>query len=99
VAKIVGRAPQQKIEGADKVLQSVLVEVDSGNLAICTPAISGTRAVVYMSWTRPPAESEVAEIWALMERMGMQKPDQIGSAPTADEAGKWVTDYLKKGKQ
>jgi hypothetical protein len=99
VAKIVGRAPQQKIQGADKVLESVLVKVDSGNVAICTPAITGTRAIVYMSWTRPPAESEVNEVCALLETMGMPKPEKVDTASTPEEAGKWVTDYLKKGKQ
>lgn len=99
MARIEGKAPQQKIEGADKVLQSVLVKVNSGNVAICTPAISGTRAIVYMSWTRPPSKSEVDEVWELLEKMGMPKPAKMDTAATPEEAGKWVTDYLKKGKQ
>lgn len=99
MAKIEGKAPQQKIQGADRVLQSVLVKVNSGNVAIVTPAICGTRAIVYMSWTRPPAESEVNEVWDLLETMGMPKPDKLETHPSPEQAGKWATDYLKKGKQ
>ena len=99
MAKMQGPAPQQKIEGADKVLRSALIKTDSGNTAICTPAINGTRAVVYMKWSQPPSDSEVKEVWALLETMGMPKVDEVRSASSAAEVTKFATDYLKRGKQ
>lgn len=99
MATFEGPAPQQKIEGADQVLGSVLIKVDSGNVAICTPAICGTRAIVYMNWKRPATESEINEVWDLLKKLGMPVPEKVNVTGDPKTAGKWATDYLKKGKQ
>lgn len=99
MATFEGPAPQQKIKGADKVLQSALIKTDSGNIAIVTVAVTGLRAIVNMNWKRPPSASEQEEVWELLHEMGMPKPDKVQVAKTAEEAQTWANDYLKKGKQ
>lgn len=99
MAKFSGPAPQQKIEGADQVLGSMLITVDSGNVCICTPAINGTRAVVYLVWKKPATNSEINEVWEFLATQGMPMPEQTQVVGDAQAASRWARDYLKKGKQ
>lgn len=99
MTKFEGPAPQQKIEGADRVLGSMLIKVDSGNLCICTPGITGNRAVMYLVWKGPATKGEIEEVFDFLASLGMPRPEVVGTHDDPNAATNWATAYLKKGKQ
>ena len=102
--RFLARLPPREIEGADQVLEGVVVEVASGNQCRLWPAMTydqaanQTRIGFFLEWRRSATPDDIAEVTAYTDSLMGKRPQiltETTSDPGADDRN---VEWLRTGK-
>lgn len=93
--------PPREIEGADEVLDGVVLECQSGNVCRVWPAMTydrerdQTRIAFFMEWYRPATPDDIAEVTEYTNGLMGTGPELLTEGPMLSQEN---VDWLRTGK-
>jgi hypothetical protein len=102
--KILARLPSREIEGADQVLEGVVIEVASGNQCRIWPAMTydadadQTRIAFFTEWRRRATPDDLAELMAYTDSLMGKKPELLNETSADPCADQENIEWLRTGK-